>query len=409
MPTKPFVSIIIPAYNVQDYIAQTLESCLKQSFSDIEIIVVDDCGSDGSMAIAQSYARSDTRLKIVRNKENMKLFQTRGAGVRAASGQYVVFLDADGVLEPHAVGRCVEAMKSVESKQAKRVDSKNTIESSSVYSKGVSPSGVPDAQAPNGVLDSRESIVCSRSGASGDSLPASGSNLLKTNCDETIRGGAIETSASGVDMIVFNHKLWYSDHTREVRCYKHRYYPNIDMFYYYLINISGLCWNIWGKLIRRELYLRAFALIDTGSKINMAEDALAYFACTSLARSVLTLDEPLLLYRQREDSISRLHTPQQRAQSLQDHEIVSQTIASLSAELAPHASAMQRLYMRKYLSNALLSTQSARLTLENVPADEQSRQRARYHKRFIRAHRVRKALSHIVWLWARLKGAEHRI
>ena len=189
MPTKPFVSIIIPAYNVQDYIAQTLESCLKQSFSDIEIIVVDDCGSDGSMAIAQSYARSDTRLKIVRNKENMKLFQTRGAGVRAASGQYVVFLDADDVLEPHAVGRCVEAMKSVESKQAKRVDSKNTIESRSVYSKGVSPSGVPDAQAPNGVLDSRESIVCSRSGASGDSLPASGSNLLKTNCDETIRGG----------------------------------------------------------------------------------------------------------------------------------------------------------------------------------------------------------------------------
>lgn len=210
-------------------------------------------------------------------------------------------------------------------------------------------------------------------------------------------------------MIVFNHKLWYSDHTREVRCYKHRYYPNIDMFYYYLINISGLCWNIWGKLIRRELYLRAFALIDTESKINMAEDALAYFACTSLARSVLTLDEPLLLYRQREDSISRLHTPQQRAQSLQDHEIVSQTIASLSAELAPHASAMQRLYMRKYLSNALLSTQSAQLTLENAPADEQSRQRARYHKRFIRAHRIRKALSHIVWLWARLKGGEHRI
>ena len=210
-------------------------------------------------------------------------------------------------------------------------------------------------------------------------------------------------------MIVFNHKLWYSDHTREVRCYKHRYYPNIDMFYYYLINISGLCWNIWGKLIRRELYLRAFALIDTGSKINMAEDALAYFACTSLARSVLTLDEPLLLYRQREDSISRLHTPQQRAQSLQDHEIVSQTIASLSAELAPHASAMQRLYMRKYLSNALLSTQSTQLTLENVPADEQSRQRAHYYKRFIRAHRVRKALSHIVWLWARLKGTEHRI
>ena len=122
MPTKPFVSIIIPAYNVQDYIAQTLESCLKQSFSDIEIIVVDDCGSDGSMAIAQSYARSDTRLKIVRNKENMKLFQTRGAGVRAASGQYVMFVDADDVLEPHAVGRCVEAMKSVESKQSKRIE-----------------------------------------------------------------------------------------------------------------------------------------------------------------------------------------------------------------------------------------------------------------------------------------------
>lgn len=318
--SQPFVSIIIPAYNVQDYIAQTIESCANQSFSDIEIIIVDDCGSDETITIAQAYATADARIKIVRNTENMKLLHARAEGAKAARGKYVMFVDADDVLESHALQRCVEAIK----------------------------------------------------------------------------GGGIDTN---IDMIMFNHKLWHSDHMHEVRCYRQGYYPNIDMFYYYLINISGLCWNIWGKLIRRELYLRAFALIDSGHKLNIAEDALIYFACTSLARSVLTLSEPLLLYRQREDSISRTKTLQQRTQSFKDHQIVSQTIARVSAELAPHASVMQRLYMRKYLSNALLSTQNARFALDTHPTPAQIQQHKRYHKRFLRAHRARKILSRIVWLW----------
>lgn len=109
--SQPFVSIIIPAYNVQDYIAQTIESCANQSFSDIEIIIVDDCSSDETMTIAQTYATADARIKIVRNKENMKLLHARAEGAKAARGKYVMFVDADDVLESHALQRCVEAIR----------------------------------------------------------------------------------------------------------------------------------------------------------------------------------------------------------------------------------------------------------------------------------------------------------
>ena len=71
------IAIILPTYNVQNYIARALDSCIAQTLKDIEIIVVDDCGSDRSVDIAREYAARDNRIKIVCNKENLKLLKAR--------------------------------------------------------------------------------------------------------------------------------------------------------------------------------------------------------------------------------------------------------------------------------------------------------------------------------------------
>ncbi|MPV62921.1 glycosyltransferase family 2 protein, partial [Campylobacter hepaticus] len=76
----PRISIILPTYNVEKYIARALHTCINQTFKDIEIIVVDDCGEDKSIAIAKEYAKQDSRIKIIHNHENLKLLRARYEG-----------------------------------------------------------------------------------------------------------------------------------------------------------------------------------------------------------------------------------------------------------------------------------------------------------------------------------------
>ena len=90
---KVKVSIIIPVYNVEKYIAKCLESCIHQTLKEIEIVIVDDCGNDRSIEIAREYASRDSRVKIVYNKENSKPFACRNLGAEIASGEYLCFLD----------------------------------------------------------------------------------------------------------------------------------------------------------------------------------------------------------------------------------------------------------------------------------------------------------------------------
>ena len=84
----PLVSIIIPVYQVQEYIARCLESCINQSLREIEILIVDDCGSDDSIEIAKNYAMSDSRY---------------------AKGEYITFLDSDDYLEQTACEKAYNA------------------------------------------------------------------------------------------------------------------------------------------------------------------------------------------------------------------------------------------------------------------------------------------------------------
>ena len=96
---SPKFSIIVPMYNVEKFIARALESAINQSFKDIEIICVDDCGQDKSIEIAKEFAKKDERIKIVQNERNLGTFAARNNGALSAQGEYLLFLDSDDFLE----------------------------------------------------------------------------------------------------------------------------------------------------------------------------------------------------------------------------------------------------------------------------------------------------------------------
>lgn len=99
----PLVSVIVPVYNVEKYILRCINSIQQQSLNDIEIIVVNDCTPDNSMAIVQELAKDDQRIKILSHEKNMGLMWTRRTGYREAEGDYIIFCDSDDYLPLNAV------------------------------------------------------------------------------------------------------------------------------------------------------------------------------------------------------------------------------------------------------------------------------------------------------------------
>lgn len=88
------VSIIIPVYNVENYIRKCIESVISQTFSEIEIILVDDGSTDGSGRICEEYKNKDNRIKVV-HKDNGGLSSARNCGISIATGEYLGFIDSD--------------------------------------------------------------------------------------------------------------------------------------------------------------------------------------------------------------------------------------------------------------------------------------------------------------------------
>src|SRR5690242_1002514 len=96
--TMPRFSIIVPAYQVQSYLGACLDSVLEQSYRDFELIGVDDRSPDGSGEILDTYAAADQRVRVLHLPENVGLGRARNAGIEAATGDYLVFLDSDDTL-----------------------------------------------------------------------------------------------------------------------------------------------------------------------------------------------------------------------------------------------------------------------------------------------------------------------
>ena len=106
------VSIITPCYNAEKYLAQTIESVLSQTCQDWEMLIVDDCSSDGSAQIIEEYARKDSRIKYLKtDRRSGSPTLPRNIGIENAGGRYIAFLDSDDLWLPGKLDSQLNAIK----------------------------------------------------------------------------------------------------------------------------------------------------------------------------------------------------------------------------------------------------------------------------------------------------------
>lgn len=105
----PFVSIITACYNAENYISQTIESVISQTYSDWEMLIIDDCSTDNSAKIVNEYCIKDSRIKYLKTPSpSGSPSQPRNIGIEKASGEYIAFLDADDIWLPEKLQKQIE-------------------------------------------------------------------------------------------------------------------------------------------------------------------------------------------------------------------------------------------------------------------------------------------------------------
>ena len=101
MQKRPLISIISPAFNSERFIEETIQSVLKQSYNNWELIIIDDASSDKTLEIIDKLAKKEKRIKPISLAQNGGAGIARNTGVKLAKGQYITFLDADDLWKPH--------------------------------------------------------------------------------------------------------------------------------------------------------------------------------------------------------------------------------------------------------------------------------------------------------------------
>lgn len=109
------ISIIVPIYNVENYLAKCIDSIIAQEYQNIEIILIDDGSTDSSSQICESYARKDRRV-IYRRKSNGGVSSARNEGLKIAKGEWIGFVDADDYIEPDMYRVLIEESKKTDKK-----------------------------------------------------------------------------------------------------------------------------------------------------------------------------------------------------------------------------------------------------------------------------------------------------
>ena len=107
MPEQPLVSIIVPIYNAQDHIARCVESIRRQTYRNLEILLLNDGSQDVSLEVCKMYANVDPRIVLI-DKANSGVAATRNMGLREARGKYLQFVDADDTIQPYATELLVQ-------------------------------------------------------------------------------------------------------------------------------------------------------------------------------------------------------------------------------------------------------------------------------------------------------------
>ena len=105
------VSIVVPVYNAERFLPETIGLVQKQTYRDWELILVDDCSSDNGAAIVRQYAKDDTRIRLIQQEVNAGAARSRNLGISQANGRYLCFLDADDIWSSQKLEKELAYMK----------------------------------------------------------------------------------------------------------------------------------------------------------------------------------------------------------------------------------------------------------------------------------------------------------
>jgi glycosyltransferase involved in cell wall biosynthesis len=109
---RPAVSVLVTVFNREAFLEECLRSILASTFSDLEVVVVDDASTDGSVSVANRIAATDSRVRLSLNEKNLGDYPNRNRAAALASGEYLKFVDADDVLYPHSLAVMIDAMRA---------------------------------------------------------------------------------------------------------------------------------------------------------------------------------------------------------------------------------------------------------------------------------------------------------
>src|SRR5690348_11009852 len=98
--SKPLVTVLMPVFNSGDFLEEALNSILRQSFSDFELLIIDDGSNDSSPAILAKLSKKDKRIRVVTHKKNQGLVKTLNEGLELARGEFIARMDSDDIALP---------------------------------------------------------------------------------------------------------------------------------------------------------------------------------------------------------------------------------------------------------------------------------------------------------------------
>ena len=109
---RPLISVVMPAYNVQDYIGRAIESILNQTLKDFELIIINDASTDKTLSIIKEYSKRDSRIRIINNKRNLQIAESLNKAIRTARSNIIARMDADDFSFPNRLEIQYELLNS---------------------------------------------------------------------------------------------------------------------------------------------------------------------------------------------------------------------------------------------------------------------------------------------------------
>ena len=109
--SNPLVSVLMTVYNREKYLKNAIESVLASTYTNFELIIVDDCSKDNSVEIARSYGQVDSRIKVFINEKNLGDYPNRNKAATYANGKYLKYVDADDYIYPTGLDNLVKMME----------------------------------------------------------------------------------------------------------------------------------------------------------------------------------------------------------------------------------------------------------------------------------------------------------